>query len=195
MKVETYQYNNGFRIVYEKSNSPLPLTSIICFVKVGSIYEQRGNEQSGNQHSGNEGIAHFIEHMCFKGTEELSNTKDIVKKYDRIGAYFNAFTTKEYTFYIIKCNQSDVSTCIHVLSDILMNSVFKKRECELEKHVVIEEMIRQEDNPEFHISKMKDKYLYSGSLFARPIDDLVFHKSRTSLYYDSALQMYKTFYY
>ena len=194
MKVETYQYNNGFRIVYEKLNSPLPLTSIICFVKVGSIYEHSGNEHSGNEHSASEGIAHFIEHMCFKGTHELSNTKAIVKTYDRIGAYFNAFTTKEYTFYVIKCNQAHVVRCIHVLSDMLMNSVFKKRECELEKHVVIEEMIRQEDNPEFHISKMKDKYLYSGSLFARPIDDLLFHKSRTSLDYDKTLQMYKTFY-
>jgi predicted Zn-dependent peptidase len=184
MKVETYQYNNGFRIIYEKSKNNLPLTSIVCFVKFGSIYE----------HSTNEGMAHFIEHMCFKGTRQLSNTKDIVKTYDSIGAYFNAFTTKEYTFYVIKCNQDYVERCIHVLSDMLMNSVFKKKDYQLEKQVVIEEMIRQEDNPEFHISKMKDKYLYAGSAFERPIDDLLFHKSRTSLDFDSTLQMYDAFY-
>jgi predicted Zn-dependent peptidase len=184
MKVETYQYKNGFRIVYEKPNNDLPLTSIYCFVKFGSIYEDTGGE----------GISHFIEHMCFKGTRQLSNTKDIVQTYDKIGAYFNAFTTKEYTFYVIKCNQDYVSRCIHVLSDMLMNSTFKKKDYELEKQVVMEEMIRQEDSPEFHISKMKDKYLYSGSVFERPIDDLVFHKSRTSLNYDSTLQMYDTFY-
>ena len=189
MKVETYHYKNGFRIIYEKSNNHLPLTSIICFIKIGSIYEHSGNEDKGC-----EGIAHFIEHMCFKGTRQLSTTKDIVETYDRIGAYFNAFTTKEYTFYVIKCNQDYVEKCIHVLSDMLINSVFKKKDCELEKQVVIEEMIRQEDNPDFHISKMKDKYLYSGSLFERPIDDLLFHKSRTSLDYDSTLQMYDAFY-
>jgi predicted Zn-dependent peptidase len=184
MKVETYQYKNGFRIIYEKSKNHLPLTSIYCFVKCGSIYE----------HSGSEGIAHFIEHMCFKGTRQLSNTKDIVKTYDSIGAYFNAFTTKEYTFYVIKCNQDYVAKCIHVLSDMLMNSVFKKKDCELEKQVVTEEMIRQEDSPEFHISKMKDKYLYSGSLFERPIDDLLYHKNRRSLDYGTTLEMYDMFY-
>ena len=184
MKVETYQYNNGFRIIHEKPKNNLPLTSIYCFVKFGSI----------NEDINSEGIAHFIEHMCFKGTRQLSNTKDIVKTYDSIGAYFNAFTTKEYTFYVIKCNEDHITRCIHVLSDMLMNSAFKKRDCELEKHVVIEEMIRQEDSPEFHISKMKDKYLYSGSLFERPIDDLLFHKSRTSLNYDTTLQMYDSFY-
>ena len=184
MKVETYQYNNGFRIIYEKPKNNLPLTSIYCFVKLGSIHELNENA----------GVAHFIEHMCFKGTHELTNTKAIVKIYDRIGAHFNAFTTKEYTFYYIKCNQDHVAKCIHILSDILMNSVFKKIDCQLEKQVVIEEMIRQEDSPEFHISKMKDKFLYSGSLFERPIDDLLFHKLRTSLNYDTTLQIYDAFY-
>jgi predicted Zn-dependent peptidase len=72
-----------------------------------------------------------------------------------------------------------------------MNSVFKKKDCELEKQVVIEEMIRQEDNPQFHISKMKDKYLYSGSQYERPIDDLQFHQSTD---YNISLQIYDEFY-
>jgi predicted Zn-dependent peptidase len=184
MKVETYEYKNGFRMIYEKPKNKLPLTSIYCFVKVGSVYESNDCK----------GIAHFIEHMCFKGTQKLSNTKDIVKIYDSIGANFNAFTTKEYTFYVVKCNEEYVEKCIHVLSDMLINSVFKKKDYELEKHVVMEEMIRQENSPEFHISKMKDKYLYSGSMFERPIDDLLFHQSQNLFDYQTTLQMYKEFY-
>jgi predicted Zn-dependent peptidase len=181
-EIQTHEYKNGFRTIYEKPSNHLPLTSIICFVKFGSIYEPQ------------EGIAHFIEHMCFKGTRKLENTKDIMRTYDGIGAYFNAFTTKEYTFYVIKCNENYISKCIHVLSDILMNSEFNRADYELEKHVIMEEMIRQENSPEFHIAKMKDKYLYSGSKFSRPIDDLLFHQAKNHLDYDTAVQMYDKYY-
>lgn len=184
MKIETYEYKNGLKIIYEKPKNYLPLTSILCFVKFGSIHEP----------SHSEGVAHFIEHMCFKGTRQLATTKAITKIYDSIGAYFNAFTTKEYTIYTIKCNETYVEKCIHILSDILMNSVFKKKEYELEKQVVIEELLRQDNNPDFHISKMKDKYLYSGSMFSRPIDDLEFHTSTNVFNYETTLQIYKEFY-
>ena len=162
MNIQSHEYKNGFRIIYESpvQQEQLPLTSIMCFVKYGSIYESKS------------GIAHFIEHMCFKGTKHLSTTKDIAKVYDNIGAYFNAFTMKEYTMYIIKCNEEYVSNCIHVLSDMLVHSAFKKRDCELELQVVAEEMRIQDNNPEFHIAKMKDRLLYAGSMFSRPIDDI-----------------------
>jgi len=188
-KSNTYEYKNGFRIIYEKyenqnNQSSGGLTTICCFVKVGSVHEIEGGE----------GMAHFIEHMCFKGTNKLHVKKEIMILYDKIGAYFNAYTTKEYTCYIIRCNDEYVMNCIHQLSDMLMNSTFVKKEYVLEKNVVIEEMIRKDNDPLYNISKMEEKYLYSGSEFARPVDDLSFHKSKTSLDYNATKQMYNEFY-
>jgi predicted Zn-dependent peptidase len=184
-KENIYEYKNGFRIIYEKyENQNSSLTTICCFVKVGSVHESKGEE----------GMAHFIEHMCFKGTRKLHVKKEIMIMYDKIGAYFNAYTTKEYTYYIIRCNDEYVVDCIHQLSDMLMNSTFVKKEYVLEKQVVIEEMIRKDNEPLYNISKIEEEYLYSGSEFARPIDDLSFHNSKTSLDYNATKKMYNEFY-
>ena len=185
MKFKTHEYKNGFRIIHEDSNNQsVGLTSICCFVKFGSVYELDKQE----------GIAHFIEHMCFKGTKMHHVKKDIMLTYDKIGAYFNAFTTKEYTCYVIRCNDDYVMNCIHMLSDMLMNSTFVKKEYLLEKNVVVEEMIRKDDEPFFQISKMSDMHLYSGSAFSRPVDDLSFHESTNSLDYNTTVRMYNDYY-
>lgn len=183
--IKTYEYDNGFRCIYDKPNNNLPLASILCFVKLGSIHEINETDK---------GIAHFIEHMCFKGTSHISNTKDLIMTYDKSGAYFNAFTTKQYTCYVIKCSEDFLESGIHVVSDMLMNSSLTKKDCILERHIILEEMIRQDNNPEFHISKMKDQIIYSGSLFDKPIDDLEYHRANTSLPYERVIDMYNEFY-
>lgn len=186
----SHEYKNGFRLIYEnqknKSNQS-NLTTICCFVKVGSVHESESEK----------GMAHLIEHMCFKGTRKTPLKKDIMMMYDKIGAYFNAHTTKEYACYVIRCNDEHTINCIHQLSDMLLNSTFVKKDYLLEKQVVIEEMIRKEDDPLFNVLKLNDAYLYSGSAFSRPVDDLSFHDeddSKLNLNYNATLQMYRDYY-
>ena len=174
---------NGFQYIYQKSYSAIPMTSILCLVKLGSIYE----------HDKCRGSSHFIEHMCFKGTKKIPSAKAISTVYDRIGAYFNAFTTKEYTGYIVNCEDKYVDHCLSVLSDMILNSTFDKKQFLLERNVVIEEAIRDEDNPESKLDDMSDRLTYAGSPFADPIDDLKYHY-KSALEYSGTIQSYKTYY-
>ncbi|HET7045375.1 MAG TPA: insulinase family protein, partial [Gaiellaceae bacterium] len=99
--------------------------SVTCFVMLaaGSRYE----------HSDNRGIAHFAEHMFFKGTERRPTAKDIAGEVDAIGGEFNAFTGKEYTGYYIRCAAEQRDTALDVLVDMLRNSRFDAEELEREK--------------------------------------------------------------
>jgi len=139
------------------------------------------------------GISHFIEHMVFKGTKKMPLSKDISKTYDEIGAYFNATTEKSYTNYIVKCEDEYVKSCILVLGDMLLNSVFDKGEFDKEKKVVVEETILLEDSDENIVADMYEESVYKGSPYEKSIDILSYHKPG-SLEYAQVLQFYKTFY-
>lgn len=182
MKIFTFP--NGFRIIYEKPNTEIPITSILGFVKLGSIYEKEGIR----------GSSHFIEHMCFKGTKRRPNSKIIIKNYDRIGAYFNAYTEKEYTCYQIKCGEEHLSNSIHVLADMMMNSVFDKNEFKKENDVVIEENIKSQDDSEESIRETAESLIYAGSSYQYPIDTLAYHKKSNVLKYDDVIKTYTSYY-
>lgn len=179
----TYTYKNGLRLIYQKSDSKLPVSSVLVFIKFGSIHQPI-----------QKGIAHFIEHMCFKGTRQLPTSNEVTRIYDRIGAYLNASTYKEYTDYIVKCNDEYLANCIDVLSDMVLHSEFKPKNMNLEKHVVKEETIRLEDDPEYNIYKMSEKLLYKGTAYENPIDDLSYHESQNSLPNIDVLDLYNRFY-
>ena len=176
-------FDNGFHIVHEKPLSNLPITSIQLFCDYGSAYEKDGVR----------GAAHFIEHMCFKGTRKIPNGKEIFTHYNKIGAYFNANTERRYTRYTITCEDDYVNNCMYILSDMLMNSTFNKKEFEKEKKVVVEENIRNEDDASDIIDVNMNKLLYNGSSYAHEIDTLLFHNTKT-LNYNDVFEMYKMFY-
>jgi predicted Zn-dependent peptidase len=75
-------YDNGFRIVYEKTSVPSRITSVQVFCNIGSIHEP--DESRGS--------AHFIEHMCFKGTTRLKSAKEVNQIFDQTGSDSNAYT-------------------------------------------------------------------------------------------------------
>jgi predicted Zn-dependent peptidase len=181
--IHTFTFPNGFRLIHETPHSSLNITAIQVFCKVGSI----------NEHDHTRGFSHFIEHMCFKGTKTRPLSKDILKTYDEIGAYFNATTDKTYTNYVVKCQDSYVKECIMVLSDMLLNSVFYKTEYEKEKKVVIEESFRIENDGESIISDMVDKKMYAGTPYENPIDTLAYHRDN-SLQYTPVIEYYKKYY-
>jgi predicted Zn-dependent peptidase len=180
--METIIFENGFRLIYEKPKNEIPIACIFGFVKVGSIYEREGIH----------GASHFVEHMCFKGTKKNPNNQSIIKYYDKIGAYLNAYTEKEYTCYQIKCQEEYLEHSIQLLSDMMLNSTFKKTHFIKEQNVVLEENIKNEDNMENIISNEIEHLLYEGSSYENPVDCLSYHKSKYQ--YDDILDLYNNYY-
>ena len=106
------------------------------------------------------GIAHFAEHMFFKGTENRPTARDIGSEIDGIGGEFNAFTGKEYTGYYVRCAGEHRSIALDVLVDMLRHSKFDAEEIDREKGVIVEEMNMYFDTPRDYISGVYDSLLY-----------------------------------
>src|ERR1700751_2664875 len=120
---------SGLRVL----TAPMPhVQSVISFVMLaaGSRYETPETN----------GIAHFAEHMFFKGTERRPNARDIGMEVDGLGGEVNAFTSKEYTGYYGRCAAEYRDRALDVLVDMLRNSKFEPEETEREKGVIVEEM-------------------------------------------------------
>jgi predicted Zn-dependent peptidase len=140
---------NGLRVV----TADMPQAkSVACFVMLaaGSRYETKDTN----------GIAHFAEHMFFKGTENRPTARDIAGEIDSIGGEFNAFTGKEYTGYYVKCAAEHRDTALDVLIDMLRHSKFDSEEIEREKGVIVEEMNMYYDTPRDYVDGVYDALLY-----------------------------------
>jgi predicted Zn-dependent peptidase len=146
---ERHQLDNGLRVL----TADMPqVQSVTCMIMLaaGSRYET---------HETN-GIAHFAEHMFFKGTERRPTARDIGMEVDSLGGEFNAFTSKEYTGYYIKCAADYRERALDVLVDMLRNSKFEPEEIEREKGVIVEEMNMYYDTPRDFIGGVYDQLLY-----------------------------------
>src|SRR5215218_2316550 len=140
---------NGLRLL----TAPMPqVPSTTCFVflAAGSRYETPETN----------GIAHFAEHMFFKGTERRPTARDIGMTIDGIGGEFNAFTGKEYTGYYVRCAAEHKRVALDVLTDMLRNSTFSPEEIEREKGVIVEEMNMYFDTPREFIGGVYESLLY-----------------------------------
>jgi predicted Zn-dependent peptidase len=140
---------NGLRVL----TAPVSQAqSVSCFVMLasGSRYETRETN----------GIAHFAEHMFFKGTEKRPTARDIAGEVDAIGGEFNAFTSKEYTGYYVKCAAEHRDVALDVLVDMLRNSKFDAAEIDREKGVIIEEMNMYYDTPRDFIDGVYEELVY-----------------------------------
>jgi predicted Zn-dependent peptidase len=146
------ELDNKLRVL----TAPLPhAQSVACFVMLaaGSRYEQASNR----------GIAHFAEHMFFKGTERRPTSRDLSTLIDGIGGEFNAFTSKEYTGYYVRCAGADRDIALDVLLDMLRHSKFEPEEIEREKGVILEEMNMYQDTPRDHIGTVYDTLMYGDN--------------------------------
>jgi predicted Zn-dependent peptidase len=126
--------------------------SVSCFVMfaAGSRYERRDES----------GIAHFAEHMFFKGTERRPTARDIATEIDAIGGEFNAFTGKELTGYYVKCAAETRDVALDVLVDMIRHSRFDAEEIEREKGVIVEEMNMYADTPRSYVGNVWERHLY-----------------------------------
>ena len=182
--MKTRTYDNGFRVVHEKSFHGSQIASIQVICDVGSIHEPADSR----------GAAHFIEHMCFKGTPTHPSSYEISSLIDKTGSYVNAFTDRRYTKYYINTTTEYVPKYINLLSDMLLNSVFDKGEYAKERNVVKEEMIQDADDAEETALKNADAVIFAGSHYEYPVDELKYHSGKHALQYDKLVEMYRTFY-
>ncbi len=149
---ERRELSNGLRVL----TAPLGhAQSVACFVMLaaGSRYERADNR----------GIAHFAEHMFFKGTERRPTSRDLTTIIDGIGGEFNAFTSKEYTGYFVRCAGADRDVALDVLLDMLRHSRFDPEEIEREKGVILEEMNMYMDTPRDHIGTVYENLMYGDN--------------------------------
>lgn len=170
-------FPNGLRLVYEKPKLKLPQTHLRAFCHVGSIHEP----------SDIRGAAHFIEHMCFKGSKHFPSWAAVNEPLSQSGAFFNATTTKQYTVYKINCLDSYVHEFLRILADMMLLPKFDKAEYKLELNVVKEEM--KMSKPESYVEKL----VFSGT----PYEDWVDHKSFHNpgcLPYEKVVDFYHKYY-
>ena len=140
--------DNGITVMSESMDSVRSVTLGIWFA-VGSRDENP--EEAG--------MSHFMEHMMFKGTPTRS-ARDISEEFDRMGAEFNAGTSKEYTVYYARFLDQHLPSAFEILGDMVVNASLAEEECVKEREVVIEEIARMEDNPEDQVGEIFETALW-----------------------------------
>lgn len=149
MKHQKYTLKNGLRVILAPMEEAETVT-VLVMTGVGSRYESKKEN----------GIAHFLEHMMFKGTEKRPTAHDISKELDGIGAEYNAFTGKEYTGYYAKVAMAHAETALDVVSDIFMHATLEQAEIDREKGTILQELNMYEDMPMRHIGDLWEQHLY-----------------------------------
>lgn len=136
MTVQTHTLPNGFRIVTERMPA-LESASIGVWIEAGTRHERA--EQNG--------IAHFLEHMAFKGTARRS-ALEIAEVLEDVGGYLNAYTSRETTAYYARVLAADVGLALDVIADIILNPLFDPAEIEIERGVILQEIGQALDTPD-----------------------------------------------
>src|SRR3989344_9206005 len=114
--------DNGLRVIVVPIVGA-PSVTVLALVETGSKYESK--EEGG--------LAHFLEHMFFKGALKRPTAMDIAKEFDSMGAQNNAFTGQEYTGYWAKAHSKNLDNILDIISDIYLNATFPEAEIEREK--------------------------------------------------------------
>lgn len=148
--VEKIILNNGVRVLCER----LPHVRS-CTIGFWA--------ESGSRHEPEElsGISHFIEHMLFKGTKTHS-AQQLACAFDEIGGQVNAFTSKDHTCYYARTTDMHLQTAVDLLLDMYTNSVFDKKEVDLERGVIFEEIDMYEDTPDDLVNEQLAQEIYKG---------------------------------
>ncbi|MES0864672.1 pitrilysin family protein [Ruegeria sp. SCPT10] len=157
MTVRQDQLKNGFRIVSEHMPG-LQSAAIGIWVTAGGRHERI--EQNG--------IAHFLEHMAFKGSERRSALQ-IAEAIEDVGGYINAYTSREVTAYYARVLKDDVALAMDVIGDIVLNPVFDPREIEVERGVILQEIGQAYDTPDDVIFDWLQEQSYHDQPLGRTI--------------------------
>jgi len=150
------QIDNGIRVATEDTGAATATVGI--WIDAGSRYETEQNN----------GVAHYLEHMAFKGTNKRSQ-QDLELEIENMGAHLNAYTSREQTVFYAKCLAKDVGKSLEILSDILTNSKFEDRQIERERGVILREMQEVEQNLQEVVFDHLHATAYQGTPLGRTI--------------------------
>src|SRR3989344_3255374 len=143
MKYSRFVYPNGLRLLCVPMLNTETVT-VLVLVGTGSRYETKEIN----------GISHFLEHLMFKGTEKRPGALDISEELDSMGADYNAFTSKEYTGYYVKCAAEKLDVALDVISDIFQHSKLDQVEINKERGAIKEEINMYYDNPVRYVNTL-----------------------------------------
>ncbi|MCD8287165.1 MAG: insulinase family protein [Clostridia bacterium] len=149
--------DNGLRLIIHEMPQTMSV-SIGIYVRAGGAYETDAED----------GISHFIEHMQFKGTPSRTYLQ-ISEDFDRMGSLSNAYTSKDATMYYVKSTKEHMVETFDILADFFLNSVFPDEEMEKEKGVIIEEIMRSEDDPDDKCEDLINYATYGNTGYGRNI--------------------------
>jgi predicted Zn-dependent peptidase len=150
--------DNGLRIV----TCPMPHTrsvSICIYLGAGSRYESEPQA----------GVSHFIEHLCFRGTEKRLSAKDISGAIEGVGGVLNGGTDKELTVYWCKVAQPHFQLALDVLADMVLHSRLDKKDIEKERHIIVEEISMSKDAPNQLVGMILDELLWPDHPLGRDV--------------------------
>ncbi|MEX1280288.1 MAG: pitrilysin family protein [Acidimicrobiia bacterium] len=148
---------NGLRVITEEMPG-IRSAAIGVWLDTGTRDEQE-NEA---------GASHFLEHLLFKGSDRLS-ARQISEAFDAMGAQSNAFTTKEYTCFWVRCLDEDLDRSLHLLGEMLQRPAFRDVDIDSERQVVIEEILMSEDDPEDSAFETFSQAAFAGHALERPV--------------------------
>jgi predicted Zn-dependent peptidase len=155
-EVHILELSNGLRIVHQH----LDRAVAHCGLMIGS--------GSRNEKKNEHGLAHFLEHCFFKGTEKRK-TYHILSRLDAVGGELNAFTSKEETWVHASFLYNDYERAIELISDIVFNATFPEKEIEKEKEVIVDEINSYKDSPADMIFEEFDEVIFGSGAMGRTI--------------------------
>ena len=150
--------DNGLRII----TCPMPHTrsvSVCIYMGAGSRYESEVQA----------GVSHFIEHLCFRGTEKRLTAKEISGAIEGVGGVLNGGTDKELTVYWCKVAQPHFSMALDVLTDMVLHSRFEKKDIEKERQIIVEEISMSKDAPNQLVGMILDELLWPDHPLGRDV--------------------------
>jgi predicted Zn-dependent peptidase len=151
MKYKKTVLPNGMRIL------TIPLSESQS--AIGMVLVETGSDFESKELNG---LSHFLEHMCFKGTTHRTGN-EIKLEIDGMGAASNAFTSNEFTGYYAKASKDKIHKIIDFVSDIYLNPIFPQKDIDIERGVIIEEINMYEDIPQHVVSNIWQQLLYPNT--------------------------------
>lgn len=157
MTVEIHRLKNGVRVVTEHMPG-LASAAVGLWVNAGGRHERADQN----------GIAHFLEHMAFKGTK-TRDALQIAEAIEDVGGHINAYTSRETTAYYARVLANDVPLAMDVIADIVLNPAFDPAEIEVERHVILQEIGQSHDTPDDIVFDWLQEAAFPGQAIGRPI--------------------------
>src|SRR3989338_1640246 len=176
--MKKYKLKNGIILIFERVQSKSVALEVMF--KVGS------NDEGGNS----AGIAHFLEHMLFEGTQKRNSSREIANEIEKYGGEFNAYTTGDRTAFFIKIINKRFDVALDILSDMAANPIFDNKIIEKEKKVVLKEINMINDDPRSYQWILFHKVLFDEHPAKNPTYGSVktvkkFDRERVLNYYSS----------